>query len=377
MVSSLKGQVPLAFLLLAWIVSTTGAALLADEAVELMATRLDQNQEKQGPHAGLWKPEVLFMGPTTGGMVCAYEWTGNADYLASAELAGQYLLWFTVAQGNALGDEIYAFMRLSEVSDDPNDNVWRSALVDWFYSMRKPGYEESTAQYISYFEESDPATAVFYIAHHTVSAYYVDDQDKKMWRNALVRYLSHVDDEANFPVMALGVATWALATTGPLDDTPVTSLMSAAYWDGVVLRDLPGLLAGHQVPEGEPFAGSFYWRFDHTSGGTGGVVAGYTEDCIFGAQGLVAAASLETEATDTDTENDAPEQGLNSAIEAARAALLAGIDEEGRVFEHLSGAGRMYYTYAGEMLQILWSMEQCSAFETDGDVESEVDVAVQ
>ena len=383
MLLTLRRYVPVVGLIAVLIGQNLGAALLPDEAVDLMATRLDQNQVKAGGNAGLWRPEVLFMGPTTGGMACAYRWTGNPDYKASAELAGYYILWFTDVQGNLLGDEVIAFLQLSEASDDPTSNVWRSAIEEWFVSMRRPGYEGSTREYIRYFEDMEVTTAVFYIANHTVGAYYVDDQDKAIWREALIEYLSRVDDEAGFPVMALGVATWALAETGALDDTPVTSLLAKAYWDGVVLSDLPGILASQQVSEGEAFAGSFYWRFDHTSGGTGGIVAGYTEDAVFGALGLVAAAPLEQEAVDpnADPQAEGEIQGddLSGSVEAAQRALLEGIDEEGRVFEHLGQAGQTYYAYTGEMLQTLWSIEEYlasqpdPAAETDPDAELETD----
>ncbi len=358
-------------LVLVLIAESLSAALLPEEAVDLIAGRLDDNQVKAGGNAGLWRPEVLFMGPTTAGMACAYQWTGNPDYMTSAELAGYYILWFTDLQGNLLGDEVYAFIQLSEASEDPSSNVWRSALEEWYASMRRGGYEESTQEYIEYFEGMEVTTAVFYIAQHTIGAYYVDDQDKDVWRKALIQYLSRVDDEAGFPVMALGAATWALTETGDLDDTPVTSLDAKSYWDGVVLTDLPELLASHQVPEELPFGGSFYWRFDHTAGGTGGITAGYTEDTIFGTMGLVAAALADKEA-----DPEAGDMDYYSKIAAAQAALLLGIDDEGRVFEHLGQAGQTYYAYAGEMVQVLWKIEEYAAAQSQTDTEPETDAGL-
>jgi len=369
MALTLRNYVPAVGLIAVLIAQTLGAALLPEEAVDLMATRLDQNQVKAGPNIGLWVPEVTFTGPPTGGMACAYQWTGNPDYWASAELGGYYLLWFTSAQGNLNGDEVYALVRLSEASDDPASNVWRSALEEWFVSTRRPGYEGSTQEYIKYFEDVDVSTAGFYIAHHTVGAYYVDDQDKGVWREALIDYLSRVDDEASFPVMALGAATWALAQTGPLDDTPIVSYPVRPCWAGVALSDLPDILVGHQVPEDEPFAGSFYWRFDHTSGDTGGIVAGYAEDAIFGTFGLVAAATQQRETAD-----EASQGYLDSEIEAAQTALLEGINEEGCVFEHLAQVGRRYYAYTGEMLEALWSIEEYRTTQPDAVTESDPDV---
>lgn len=329
---------------------STSSALTPEEAVDLIATRLDESQTKDGPHRGLWSPEVVFMGGITTGMASAFEWTGAEAYKTSADFAGHYILRISVAQGNLYGDEAYALTHLSEMSEDPNTNTWRNALEDFYLSPRKGHNEQTTGEYLEAFDGVEPSTATFYIAHHVMAAYYVEDQDAKVWREALIRHLSRVDDEATFPVMALGVATWALAATGPLDETPVSLFPEAVpYWEGVTLADLPALLASYQVPHGELFSGSFYWRFDQGSGGTGGAVAGYTEDTIFGTLGLVATASLET---------GEPDEALALGITAAETILLGGIDEAGGVYEHLSRQGNTYNAFAGEMLHALWSIEQ-------------------
>ena len=141
MLSTVRRCVPIACLMLAVVAQSAGASLLTEEAIELVADRLDRSQEKEGPNTGLWLPDMRFGfgGPMTAGMVWAYESTGDPNYLASAELAADYILWFADVQGNMLGDEVYAFVRLSESSEDPEDNVWRSALEAWFFSMRRPG----------------------------------------------------------------------------------------------------------------------------------------------------------------------------------------------------------------------------------------------
>ena len=336
--------------------SNVWGALTADAAIEVLASRLDESQEKEGANRGLWLPEVLFAGPPAAGMALAYELTADPGYWSTAELAGYYILWFADMQGNLLGDEVYAFVELSRNSVDPADNVWRSALEEWFYSMRRPGYEEFTWDYIQYFNDMEASTAVFYIAQHMIGAYYVGDEDKDVWREALIQFLSRVDDESTYPVMALGVATWALGTTETLDDTPLDGdMFSRPYWDGVVVSDLPALLAIHQVPLGEQFGGSFYWRYDHTAGETEGVVGGYTEDAIYGTLGLVAAA----QALSTADANDVVATvDFESRIWAARDALLQGVDEEGLVFEHLTRVGETRYAYAGEMLQSLCQVQQ-------------------
>jgi hypothetical protein len=335
------------FLVIAVVVQSATAALPAEDVAAALAARLEQNQLKEEPNQGLWPPEVFFVGPATTGMVCAYEWTDNAAYRESAKLGGEYILWIGVAMGHLLGDEAYALMCLSRTADNPDSNMWRVALANFYSTLRAKG--ETTQGYIELFAQADISTTTFYLAHHLVAAYYVDDLDKNIWRDALIQHLSRVDDDkAEFPVMALGAATWALATTGTLDDTPVSSLGGAPVWEGVLLRDLPSVLLSHQVPEGEPFGGSFYYRFDHTAGRFQGAVSGYTEDAIYGALGLVAVASAG---------ENAPDESMEQAIRAVHTALLDGVDAEGRVYEHLSHDGESYHAFAGEMLQGLWAIQ--------------------
>ncbi len=350
MLSSRKGFGAVVVLILVVLAQGVAMALTPDEAVDLLATRLDQSQIKEGAERGLWPDEVLFLGPTTAGMACAYDWTGDPAYRAAAELAGDWIFWASVAQGNLFGDEAYAFVRLSEISDNPNDNVWRNALVDFYLSPRKGHNEDTTGEYLEAFVGLEPSTAVYYLAHHLVAADYVEDQDAELYRKALIGHLYQVSDAASFPIMALGVATWALAVTDTPAEMPIFAggVVRNPYWEGMTVGDLPGLLVGHQVPEGELFAGSFYWRFDHTDGGTGGVVCGYTEDAIFGALGLVAAASKNTA--------EAVEE-IDSAILAVQGTLLQGIGERGQVYEHVARQGVTYHTFAGEMLKALWDIE--------------------
>ena len=333
--------------IVAVVVQSATAALPAEDVVAALAGRLEQSQIKEGSNRGLWSSEVFYAGPPTTGMVCAYEWTDNAAYRESAKLGGEYILWIGVSVGHLLGDEAYALMCLSRTDDDPNSNMWRVGLVDFYEAQRKVG--GTTREYIEQFAQQDMSTNTFYLAHHLVAATYVDDLDKNVWRDALIQHLSRVDDgKSEFPMMALGAATWALATTGALDETPVSSVGGAPMWEGVLLRDLPSILLSHQVPEGELFAGSFYYRFDHTSGPFEGASAGYTEDAIYAALGLVAAASAG---------ENAPDESMEQPIRAAYTALLDGVDAEGKVYEHLSGDGQSYHAFAGEMLQALWAVQ--------------------
>jgi hypothetical protein len=321
-------------------------ALPIGEAIVITADRLDAEQIKYGENAGTWPAEAEFTGSIVAGMAGAWQLTCEPAYLTSAELGGDYILW--AALGNFYGDEAFALTRLSEISTDPCNNTWRTEVSDFYSSVKNVG---GTEAYISQFAAgAEPSTTVFYLANYVVAAYYVNAEDKEIWRQGLIDWLAQVDNSSSFPVMAMGVATWALAFTGPLDDTFIDpSGTGAPYWNLKKLSDLPEMLLSHQVPKGQLYAGSFYWRFDH-GGSPGGAASGYTEDTIFGALGLIAASKTN------------PDLNLDAAILAARQALLGGIYGEGVVYNHLWLKGTIYYTYAGEMLQVL------GALVFDGDI---------
>jgi len=329
------------------------------EAVRMVASRLEANQVKKGANAGMWPKEADFTGLIVAGMARAYELTCEPVYKACAERGGDYIM--RTAGGNFYGDEAFALTCLSDIWSDPCDNPWREAVSNFYSIVKKHG---GTNAYISQFSAIDPSTAVFYLANHVVAAYYVDAEDKHIWRQGLIDRLTRVDDSCSFPVMGLGIATWALAQTGGLDETLIDPHgTSAVYWSSKKLSDLPGLLLSHQVAEGDPNAGSFYWRFDHTSGGTDSYTCGYTEDTIFGALGLVASARA-----NLDLE-------LDDAILAARQVLIGGIDPEGKVYEHLSHQGVVQYAYAGEMLQALSGLVIAGDMDLSGGVDF-VDLAI-
>jgi hypothetical protein len=136
----------------------------------------------------------------------------------------------------------------------------------------------------------------------------------------------------------------------------------APYWHLKKLSDLPNLLLSHQVPPKQIFGGSFYWRFDH-GGSPGGAASGYTEDTIFGTLGLLAASETN------------PDLHLDAAILAARKALLAGVYSGGMVYNHLWLKGLVYYTYAGEMLQVIDELVIPGDLNLDGGVDF-IDFAV-
>ncbi len=334
-------------------------ALPISDAINVCADRLDEQQTKIGGDAGSWPLEIGYTGSIVAGLVGAYEGEGDVSWKLAAEMGGDYIL--SSAGGNFFGDEAFALSRLSEISDDPSNNIWRTVLTDFYFDIVLG--EGGTEDYIANFDLTEPSTAVFYIANHVAAAYYVNAGDKQIWRQALIDYLAKVDDDSSyFPVLALGVATWALAPTGSLDSTLIDpSGVGAAYWSGKRLEDLPGLLMSHQAPAGEPYTGSFYWRFDHNTDGSDAEASGYTEDAIFGSLGLIAASEAD------------PSLDIDASIHTAREALLEGVDSDGTVSEHLSGLGESYYAYAGEMLQVLgefvlngWEPAVC-IYDLDGD----------
>ena len=327
------------------------------EAVKTVADSLGGEQIKNGVSAGSWPGEADFTGSIVAGMVSAYELTCDSAYRSSAELGGDYILW--AAQSNFYGDEAFALTRLSQIATDPYDNPYRTAVSDYYYNVKHS--TGGTYGYVSSVARAEPSTAVFYLANHVVAADYVDAEDRQIWRQGLIDRLSRIDDSSNFPVMALGIATWALAQTGPLDETSIVSSShffgeGAPYWNAKKLADLPYILLGHQVPDGQPGAGSFYWQFQHDEGNPNGY--GYTEDTIFATRGLVAASWAN------------PDLGLNSAILAARRTLLDGISSEGKVWERLSQEGVVYSAYAGEMLQVLGELVIPGDLDLDGSVNS-------
>ena len=326
-------------------------ALPIQEAVESIADRLVNDQVKEGISPGIWPEEADFTGSIVAGMADAYELTSENAYKDSAELGGNFILWSAFG-AFFHGDEAYALTRLSDISDDPNDNPWRAALDDFFWFVKTdPG---GTQEYIDRFAGAEPSTAVFYTAYNVVAAYYVDAEDKEIWRQGLIDWLSLVDDDTSeYPVLALGIATWALTKTGPLDETLIDpSGEGAPYWDARKLEDLPVLLSNHQVPEGQPGEGSFYWKFRHNEGDPNN----YTEDTIFATLGLAAVSQV------------APDPNLEPVIYAAREALLNGISSEGKVYERLSQEGEFYYSYSGEMLQALRALHIFGDTNLDGQV---------
>ncbi|MHC4518741.1 MAG: hypothetical protein ACYTAS_09155 [Planctomycetota bacterium] len=308
-------------------------------AAERAVGRLVRAQADDGPFVGAWPGEEVHTGSIIAGLASAFELVCDENAKAAAIAGGEYVM--IAAAGNYYGDEAYALSCLSRISADREENPWRRAVGD-FYRAVETVAAGGTQGYVSQFGQAELSQAIFYLAHHAVAAFYVGADDAALWRQGLVDFLVQVnDDSADLPIMALGAATWALATTGALDDSPLDPCdIGASYWQGRTFAELPGLLLSHQVGEGE-LAGSFHWRLDHGNAGTGAPAAGYVEETVFGAIGLAAANR-----TLKDSE-------IDDRILLARDLLSASINDDGAVTQHLSLGGGAPYFYAGEVLRAL------------------------
>ncbi|MBI9017254.1 MAG: hypothetical protein JEZ07_08350 [Phycisphaerae bacterium] len=322
--------------LMTLVLGTSAFAVNPEIAVETVADYLLDNQNANGS----WPGSADFTGSVVPGMTRAYQITGNTAYLASAQLAGNFIL--SIAGGNFLGDEAYALTRLSEVSTNPGINQWRTALGVFYAAVKNSEY--GTDGYIDLIEEDqeDPSDALFFIAHHTVAAFYVDASDRYVWRVRLIEVLSRIQDgQSGYPVGSLGLAVWALVQTGLMDDTYVDpSAPSGSYWTGVKLNQLEGLLKGHIVLSGT-FAGSAYWRFDHGNGGFIQDIAGYTEDSVFATKGF---AALQKKSAGSVTE---------IRLKSVQDKLTAGIENDGSVQYSIFNNGQTEYVWAAETLAVL------------------------
>lgn len=308
-------------------------ALPIDEAFQSVTDLLVASQYS----AGTWADEEDFTGSIVAGLAYGYEVTGDAGCMTACTLGADYCI--DAAGGNFFGDEAYALARVTDITQDP---AYADAVLKFYNGL-------DTHKYIAGFSATDRSNAVFYIAHHAVAAHKVGAKDAGIWREALIYYLSLIEDDlAYYPVMSLGVATWALAQTGPMDDTKMDpDGLGQAYWADARLSDLPDLLSSHQVLSGG-YAGSFYHRFDHTPAGPGFEASGYTEDAIFGVLGLIAADEVIAAPEDTGWDFD-PE------IRNAREALTASVSPGGFVWSHIwvRTGSIICYVYGGELLEAL------------------------
>lgn len=324
-------------LILVGVVLTRGSyALTTSEGVTKAGDYLVSGQSGNGAWAGA----EAYTGSIVSGMVNAYQVTGTGSYRSTAENGGNYILDSTgYGTGSFLGfygDEAYGLTRLSEVSSNPGNNSWRSAVSNFYVSVQNQG----TTNYINgllsgYSEFSQP---LIYLSHHALAADYVGAADKGIWRQAVIDTLGQLTDNDVFPVQGFGAAVWAFSQTGSgLDNTVVST---TGVFANKQLDELPGILAGHQVGSGT-YGGSFYWRFDHTNGGNPIYhPEGYTEDTVFGALGLMGA-------------NEDILFDYSNEIFDARGVLVSGIFSDGAVYDHIWDPSFSNYAYVGETLQVI------------------------
>ena len=320
------------------------AGVLEDK-VWSVADRLERTQikDQDSLRNGSWANQDEFTGAIASGLAAAFRVTSEERFETAAEMAGLHVVYLSQSY---TGDEALALANLAVSSPFyPATGFWKNILLGYYSHIQNT---QEVADYLNSYSGDDSYWSIFDVANHVVAVYKVNAQGKEEWRKGLINWIKRLDDEqAHYPVMALGIATWALAQSGPLDGTLIDpNGEGSALWRGKSLSDLPGLLLSHQVPTGDPGAGSFYWRFDHGDGvqsGQGKIVQGYTEDAIYGTLGLWAAHQA-----------DPNSQELTAAVAAAQNAILGGVQSDGSVCEHLSDErAKVYDVMAGEMAQVL------------------------
>ncbi len=297
------------------------------DAITLAADTLF-NAQDTGPDGGFWSGETTYAGTIMTGLVEAYSITGNPDYLQAAELSGNYI----VNYGEMYGDEIYGLCALSTVSSNPAFVL--TTVTDFFDWVKDVN---GTQTYIDGYGAAESSVAVYYLAHLTLAAYFIDADDKTLFREGLIEYLATVDNDANYPVMSLAVATWALAQTtqtGSLENTPVNpTALLGDFWYDVELTDLPDKLAGYQVPSGSN-SGTFFWLFDYFG-------EGYTEEVTYAVLALTAVQEAD------------PARDYSAQISLARPHLAAAVQVDGSVHDEIMGSSIPMHYLAGELLQAL------------------------
>ena len=241
------------------VVLSVAASLGMADSVVRSADKLVKDQSG----AGDWG-EAGFAGESIIGLCHAHEVTGNESYKTAAEKGGAYSLSF--GSSELFPAEAYAMARLSAIQDDPSNNPWRTALVD---NLNATDPDATITSYQAN-PDVDVSIAVYDVARMAVAANYVDHADASAWREGVIALLGGVDDDAGSPVMALGAAVWALALTGDISkDTTVVWAKT-----GVLVKDLPGILAGRQRLDGSFYA-ALYSDVD----------SGYTETTVMATLG--------------------------------------------------------------------------------------------
>jgi len=358
----MKKKINLIIILVICLLFTSSAypeSVQPEDNLKKVADWLVQNQRVFGAW-GNYLIDFNYNGPIIAGLSQAYKITDDITYKESAELAANFTILFSNL--NFLGDEAYGLAKLGK---DTDNDVYIDVIRNFYNGL-------DTYSYIRGYNDTTAEKATFYISFHAVASYMVDANDAGIWRESILEYLPQVyDDLSYFPVMTLGVATWALAKTGPMDDTLIDPLLSKGvpYWEDVKLSDLPDILSTHQVLSGE-HKGSFYVRFDHTAPGPGFYESGYTEDTIFGLFGLIASNKYrkgdnqDNEAienpdlvglvSDSYVDPNDPNRvwDFDDEIQDAREAIAQSIQTDtGEVLDHIWDGTYTYYFFGGELLE--------------------------
>ena len=337
------------------------ADLSLTEAITVVAEKLvaDQNSTPDDWFQGTWPGESQVTGSILTGLVGAYDTTCDGDYVTSMQYSGLFIQ-DTVAlyyDGLFLGEEAVALARLSEILQNSD---WR-APVEYFYNDTvKHGWPDGTLAYAWTTEDVDLSMVMIANAHHTIASYMVGAEDAGIWRNVLIEQLARISDSSHaLPGLALYTATWALVITGPMDDTLVDATGDGGpFFSGVRLSDLPLLVADHQVPVGDPNAGSFYWRLDKTDGGEPYASAGYLYEMAFATHALIVS-------------RDYLGLDFDEPIRRASEALLRMIEPNGNVRTHLVATSATDSASAGDLLSALSEVITAGDLSLNGRVDGE------
>lgn len=289
--------------------------------VAILADRLIADQSP----IGNWG-EPGFTGEAVIGLVQAYQITGNVAYKQAAEQGGQAILDDPeFATYGPYGAEAYALTRLSEISDNAASNQWRTAAENFYTQVQNSG----TANYISSWSGQDKSEAMYDIARHTVSASYLNI-DTNIWRQGVLGIIEELDS-SNAPVMGLGMATWALSSSGGLG-TDFISTTTGSPWSVTREAHLPNILAGYH----DDLDGSFFTTFELVFD------SGYTETTAMALLGLI-------DANGGYTGGD-----FDDLIAEGLAALVGGIGANGDVYWKIGDSSEaMQYFLMGQTLEVI------------------------
>lgn len=293
------------------------------DALRAVADDLVANQTANDGAGGAgWPGMANYNGSITQGLVSALNIFGDAGYGDAARKASAWLYTDSLFQA-PLPDTVLAWAAFGATGGF-NTAVWTNTAA-WYYDNVKVYTPGGAAAFAAGFG-GDASSVVSCLANLTLGAYLVDADEKAIWRAALADALANVtDDTAAFPVQSIGMATWVLATTGPVDPAMAEALVA------------------HQVAADGYDPGSFFWELDHGLDDPNTVAEGYTQDAIFAVLGLYAIADAHPELV----------PALQAPLINGLKAILGSLGTDGLVYEHLSLGGQASYVYAAQILLLV------------------------